>query len=56
MLNFFTSDCRSKVTTANVTSGLTKLGAAYPKMKGDKIEDLDFQGKLKIHSRLRWRL
>src|SRR6185503_1009903 len=44
----FEESCRNKVAVADVSKGLEKGRDEFPKLKGAKIEDIDFQGKAKV--------
>jgi hypothetical protein len=48
MLKLFEDSCRAKVAPADVDKGLDKARDTYPKLKGAKLEDIDFQGKAKV--------
>jgi hypothetical protein len=48
MMRLFEESCRSSVSAADVQKGLEREQNEYPKLKGVKLQDFDFQGKAKV--------
>ena len=48
MMKLFEDSCRSKVTAADVGKGMDRSRDVFPKLKGAKVEAIDFQGKAKV--------
>jgi hypothetical protein len=48
MMKFFEESCRNKVAVADVAKGIERNRDNFPKLKGAKVEELDFQGKAKV--------
>jgi len=48
MLRLFDESCRAKVNKAELTKGLERSREIFPKLKGAKVEEIDFQGKAKV--------
>ena len=49
MMKLFEESCRNQVAVADVSKGLERGRDEFPKLKGAKIEDVDFQGKAKVN-------
>jgi hypothetical protein len=48
IMRLFEDSCRSQFSVADVQKGLEQEANDYPKLKGVKLEDFDFQGKAKV--------
>jgi len=48
LINIFSPDCQKQVKVADVNAGLAKLTASFPKLKGTKVDDVDFGNKVSV--------
>jgi hypothetical protein len=48
MVKLFDESCRAKVNKGDLAKGLERSREIFPKLKGAKIEEIDFQGKAKV--------